>query len=100
MSAQEIDACDRYEFEEKMRWIDADRRVDKWLKIHNITGDDEEDFLRRYHAKYGKGQESRANGESASSTSSPPAAMPETTISEQEIFRILDDLTQRAVQRF
>jgi hypothetical protein len=98
MSAEEIDACDRYEFEEKMRWIDADRRVDKWLKIHKITGDDEEDFLRRYHAKYGEGQGNRNNGESASSTSSPPAPMPEATSApppDSEISRIYDDLLQR-----
>jgi hypothetical protein len=82
-----------------MKWIDAERRVDKWLKLHNITGDDEEDFLRRYHAKYGEGQEHRANGESASSTSSPPATMPETTTSappvDWEIPRVLEDLLQR-----
>ena len=43
MSAEEIDASDQYEYEEKMRWINAER----WAKKH------EGDALRQYHAKYG-----------------------------------------------
>ena len=79
MSSEEIEMSNRWEFEEKMKWIDAERRVEKWLKLRNITGEDEEDFLRRYHAKYGERREDRANAEPASNTSSSPAAMPENT---------------------
>ena len=79
MSVEEIDASDRWEFEEKMKRIDAERRMEKWLKLRNITGEDEEDFLRRYHAKYGERREDRANAEPASNTSSSPAAMSENT---------------------
>jgi len=79
MSSEEIETSNRWEFEENMKWINAERRVEKWLKVHNITGEDEEDFLRRYHAKYGERREDRANAEPASNTSSSPAAMPENT---------------------
>jgi hypothetical protein len=79
MSVEEIDASDRWEFEEKMKRIDAERRMEKWLKLRNITGEDEEDFLRAYHAKYGERREDRANAEPASNTSSSPAAMSENT---------------------
>jgi hypothetical protein len=83
MSSEEIEMSNRWEFEEKMKWINAERRVDKWLKVHNITGEDEEDFLRRYHAKYGEKQESRTNHESASSSSSPTPAMSDMVGQEQ-----------------
>jgi hypothetical protein len=84
MSAEEIDTSNRWEFEEKMKWINAERRVQKWLKLNNITGEeDAEDFLRRYHAKYGGRQESRTNHESASSSSLPPSAMSDKVGQEQ-----------------
>jgi hypothetical protein len=84
MSSEEIDTSNRWEFEEKMKWINAERRVEKWLKVHNITGEeDAEDFLRRYHAKYGGKQESRTNHESSSSSSSPTPAMSDKVGQEQ-----------------
>ena len=83
MSSEEIETSNRWEFEEKMKWIDAERRVEKWLKLRNITGEDEEDFLRRYHAKYGEKQESRTNHESTSSSSLPTPAMSDMVGQEQ-----------------
>jgi len=88
MSAEEIDATDQYEYEEEMRWIDSERRVEKWLKRHNITGEDEEDFLRRYHAKYGEGQDNRFNREPGSCTS--PSAAGSLRLSKVRTRRALD----------
>jgi hypothetical protein len=87
MSSEEIETSNRWEFEEKMKWINAERRVEKWLKLRNITGEDEEDFLRRYHAKYGERREDRANAEPASNTSSSPAAMSEDTTTARPLSR-------------
>src|SRR5690242_18971604 len=84
MSSEEIETSNRWEFEENMKWINAERRVEKWLKVHNITGEeDAEDLRRRYHAKYGWKQESRTNHESASSSSSPIPAMSDKVGQEQ-----------------
>jgi len=64
-----------------------DMKLDIGLNAYKrgmVTGEeDAEDFLRRYHAKCGRREESRTDHESASSSSSPPSAMSDEVGQEQ-----------------